>query len=71
MFVDQMVYLNVKIYILINGSSVGFFYSLRGLRQGDPLSTHHFVIVMEAPNRMISALVLHGYMSGFSIGDSS
>ena len=34
--------------ILINGTPVGFFQSLRGLRQGDLLSLYLFMIGMEA-----------------------
>jgi len=33
--------------VLINGSSVGFFGSNKGTRQGDPLLPYIFVLVME------------------------
>jgi hypothetical protein len=54
--------------ILINGSLSGFFGSLRGARQGDPLSPFLFVLVMEAFSRMISAIYSRGLISGFSVG---
>jgi hypothetical protein len=38
------------------------------LRQVDPLSPFLFVIVMEALNKMITATVDEGFLSGFSVG---
>ena len=54
--------------MLINGSPSGFFGSSRGVRQGDPLSSFLFVLVMEAFSRMISAIYSRGLISGFSVG---
>lgn len=44
--------------VLVNVIPLGFFSSSRGLRQGDPLSTILFVIVMEALCKMISTSVV-------------
>jgi hypothetical protein len=53
---------------LINGLLAGFFNSLRGVRQGDPLSPFLFVIVMEAFSRMAKVMVDHSLFSGFTVG---
>jgi hypothetical protein len=44
------------------------FQQLSRLRQVDPLSPFLFVIVMEALNKMITAIVDRGFLSGFSEG---
>jgi len=54
--------------VLVNESPFGFFNSSSGLRQGDPLSPFLFVIGMEALNRMLSATVNVGLLSGFFVG---
>ena len=47
----------IKFSLNINGELVGFFNSQRGLRQGDPLSSYLFVLVIEALSRLIQKRV--------------
>jgi hypothetical protein len=66
---DCLLYLNCPfLYIIINGSPLGFFSSSRGLRQGDPLSPLLSVLVMEALSQMVFATVESGRLFGFSMG---
>ena len=54
--------------ILINGSPSGFFWSSRGLRQGDPLSPYLFVIGMEALSCLLKRAVEGNFISGCRFG---
>ena len=56
----------VRFSILINGTPHGFFGSYRVLRQGDPLSSFLFILVIEAFSRMLDKAVLEGRLSGFN-----
>lgn len=56
----------VKFSILINGWSVGFFRTSKGLRQGDPLSLLLFIMVSEVLSKMIK--VERDFISGFLVG---
>jgi hypothetical protein len=60
----------VRFSVLINGAPCGYFGSSRGVRQGDPLSSFLFDLVMEAFSRMIGAITFRGLISGFSVGSS-
>ena len=61
--------LTVRFSILVNGTSKGFFNSLKGIRQEDPLSPLLFLLVMEARSRMVNAIVDQGLLTGFSMGE--
>ena len=47
---------------------VFFFYSSRGLRQGDPLSPLLFLLIMEVLRRMLRIAVERGFIKGFQVG---
>ena len=53
--------------VLINGSSEGFFKSLRGLKQGDPLSPYLFVFGLELFSILEDKVVQEGFLTGYKI----
>ena len=55
--------------ILISGTSVGFFRSSRGLRQGDPLSLYLFIICMDVLNCLINKAMEGNFLTGCKAGD--
>nr|GEX54828.1 RNA-directed DNA polymerase, eukaryota, reverse transcriptase zinc-binding domain protein [Tanacetum cinerariifolium] len=56
--------------ILVNGSPSSEFAIERGLKQGDPLSSYLFIIVMESLNLSFNRVVADGIYSGIIIGTS-
>ncbi|RVW16783.1 putative ribonuclease H protein [Vitis vinifera] len=56
-----------KFSVLVNGVSTRFFPSSKGLRQGDYLSPHLFVMGMEVLSVLIRRPVEGGFISGCSI----
>ena len=57
----------VKFLVLINGTPCSSFENYRGLRQGDPLSSLLFVVVMEAISKVMDKAVTEGRLSRFSV----
>ena len=51
--------------MLINGSLAGFFGSSPGIRQGDPLSSLLFLLVMEVLSRLLKRTEDGGFLNGF------
>lgn len=53
--------------MLINGSPTSFFWSSRGIGQGDPLSPSLFVLAAEVLGRMISRANEMGFVDSFRV----
>ena len=57
--------------ILINGTPSDFFHSIRGLRQGDPLSPYLFLLVMEILGQLLFRARSGGFIEGFKVGSGN
>ena len=57
--------------VLINGTPLGFFRDIKGLRQGDPLSPYLFILVMEALSQLLFRARSGGFIEGFKVGSNS
>ena len=53
--------------VLINRSPKGFFKSLRGIRQGDPLPPYLFVLGMEVFSIIVDKAAHDGFLTGYMI----
>ena len=49
--------------VAYNGCVNGYFKGKQGLRQGDPLSSYHFVIAMNCLSQMLNKEVVEGFFS--------
>ena len=59
--------LTVRMTVLVNGTPTEFFSTFKGLRQGDPLSSYLFVLIMEAFSSLISRAEEKGFIRGFKV----
>ena len=59
----------VCFFVLVNGSPEGFFRCSRGLRQGDPLSSLLFLLIMEVLSRLLKKTEECNLIRGFHVGD--
>lgn len=56
---------SIKFSILVNRETIGFFFSQRGPRQGDPLSPLLFILAKEGMNNLINTARERGWIKGF------
>ncbi|GKC95436.1 RNA-directed DNA polymerase, eukaryota [Tanacetum coccineum] len=56
-----------KASILINGSPSNEFYCYRGLKQGDPLASYLFILIMESLHLSFSRVVDQGFFKGIQL----
>jgi hypothetical protein len=59
----------VHFSVIVNGSPTGFFDSMRGLRQGDPLSSLLFLLIMEVLSTMLRRTEEGIFIRGFQAGN--
>ena len=58
---DQVVHFYRKLLCLVNGSSSSFIQSSKGSKQGEPLSSYLFMIVMEAHSCLLKRAKVGGF----------
>jgi len=56
--------------MLINGESLGFFSSSRGLCRGDPLSPFLLILVMETLSILVNKAIGAGFLEAFRINNA-
>ena len=59
---------SVHFSVLVDGSPEGFFGSSRGLRQGDPLSSFLFLLIMEVLSIILKKTEENNIIQGFHVG---
>ncbi|RVW38382.1 Transposon TX1 uncharacterized 149 kDa protein [Vitis vinifera] len=59
---------SVSYAVLVNGSAKGWVKALRGLRQGDPLSSFLFTLVADVLSRMLLRAEERNMLEGFRVG---
>nr|GFC32733.1 RNA-directed DNA polymerase, eukaryota, reverse transcriptase zinc-binding domain protein [Tanacetum cinerariifolium] len=59
-----------KASILVNGSPTKEFSCYRGLKQGDPLASYLFILVMESLHLSFSRVVKEDLFKGVMVGDN-
>ena len=57
----------MRMAVLVNGTPTEFFSTFKGLRQGDPLSSYLFVLIMEAFSSLISRAEEKGFIRVFKV----
>lgn len=62
---------SVRTNVMWNGSRVEFFCPMRGIRQGDPISPHLFVLCIDKLSHLIANAVEDGKWSPFGVGGGS
>ena len=59
---------SVRFPVLVDGSPESFFGRSRGLRQGDPLSSLLFLLIMEVLSRILKKTEENNLIQGFQVG---